>query len=473
MGLNYAKTAKDIMENVGGVDNIKAMEHCATRLRIMLKDEDQFNREKIEDIKGVKGVLFKAGQFQIILGTGTVNEVYREAEKLGSTTGGVKEEAYNNMSPLQKLIRVFGDIFIPIIPVIVASGILMGLRSFLTNLGWLEDDTFWYKFSQILTDTPFAFLPALVGWSAMKRFGGTPIFGFIIGLMLVHPILPSGGAVGRGNLEPILVSLFGFESSIVGYQGSVIPVLGVAFIAAYLEKRIRKIIPDSLDLIITPFIVMTVGLFIGLFAIGPVARLLESSVVDLFQMLFTLPVGIGGLIIGSLQQVLVITGLHHALWVIDINFLQQTGENIYQPIRSAAVAGQAGAVLAFALFAKNRKQKALAYSAAVSAWFGITEPAIFGINLVNFWPFIFGLIGSGIGAMYSAAIGLTGSGMGIAVIPGILLHLDGSMLQYTIVNVIAGGIPFVLTTLFLKKKNRTKSEDKIEEQAEMKEAANQ
>lgn len=459
MALNYSKMAKEIIENVGGLENVKGMEHCATRLRLMLFDKDKFNKEAIESIEGVKGTFYNSGQFQIILGTGVVNQVYKEAEKLGTATGGIKEAVYNDMSPLQKIVRVFGDIFIPIIPVIIASGILMGLRSFLTHLGVLAPGTFWYKFSQILTDTPFAFLPALVGWSAMKRFGGTPIFGFIIGLMLVHSILPSAGAVGRGNVEPIIVSLFGFNTKVVGYQGSVIPVLGVAFIAAFIEKRIRKIIPNSLDFIVTPFVVMTIGLFTGLFIIGPVARLIESGVVSLFQYLFTLPFGIGGFLVGGLQQALVITGLHHALWVIDINFLSETGFNLYQPIRSAAVAGQAGAVLAFAIFSRNKKEKALSISAAVSAWLGITEPAIFGVTLVNFWPFLFGLLGSALGGMYSAAIGLAGSGMGIAVIPGYLLHLHGTVLHYTIVNLIAGGVPFILSYLFIKKRKGNKSED--------------
>ncbi|GEM01384.1 PTS system, sucrose-specific IIC component [Halolactibacillus halophilus] len=452
MALNYKVLAQDIIENVGGKDNIRAMEHCATRLRLMLKDDSLFNKAAIDDMDGVKGVLHKAGQFQIILGTGTVNQVYNEAEKLVDNKGNVKDEAYDDMTVVQKIVRVFGDIFIPIIPVIIASGILMGLRSFMVNLGWLTEGSFWFGFSQILTDTPFAFLPALVGWSAMKRFGGTPIFGFIIGLMLVHNFLPSAGAVGRGNLEPLFVDLFGFEATVVGYQGSVLPVLGIAFVVAYLEKKIRKIVPDALDLVLTPFIVMTIGLFIGLFMVGPVARILETGVADLFGFLFTLPLGIGGFLIAGLQQVLVITGLHHALWVIDINFLEQMGENLYQPIRSAAVAGQAGAVTAFAIFAKGKKMKALAISSAVSAWFGITEPAIFGVNLINFWPFIFGLIGSALGGMYSSLVGLAGDGMGIAVIPGFLLHLDGTMFHYVMVNLIAGLVPFILSVIWIKKK---------------------
>lgn len=234
--------AKQILEHIGGKENIKSIEHCATRLRIIVNDKDRIDEKAIENIDGVKGQFFAAAQYQIILGTGFVNKVYAEivggSEDLANSS--TKEDAYANMSLLQKISRTFGDVFVPIIPVLVATGLFMGLRGLLTNLGLLQTGTNFYLFTEVLTDTAFAFLPALVAWSTMKKFGGTPVIGIVIGLMLVSPSLPNAYAVAGGTAEPIYLSLLGLTIPVVGYQGSVLPALVLGILAAKIQKALKK-----------------------------------------------------------------------------------------------------------------------------------------------------------------------------------------------------------------------------------------
>ncbi|WDC84254.1 PTS transporter subunit EIIC [Caloramator sp. mosi_1] len=330
----------------------------------------------------------------------------------------------------------------------------MGIRSYLQGANLLNTNSPWYSILAILIDTGFTFLPALVAWSATKKFGGTPVLGIVIGLMLISSNLPAAGAVGRGKAQPLMVSLLGVKFALKGYQGSVLVAVLAGWLVSFVEEKVRKFVPNVVDMILTPILTLTITLFIILFGIGPVTRLLEEMIVAIFRFLFTLPLGIGGFIIGGLQQILVITGLHHALWIIDINFLDKTGFNLYQPVRNASVLGQAGACMAFAIFARNKQLKTNSIASTISALFGITEPAIFGTTLVYGIPFMFGVLGSAIGGLFSTSIGLAAPGMGTAGIPGILYFLGSNKLYlYLLQSIITIAVPLVLTAFYIKKKN--------------------
>ncbi|WP_068785549.1 sucrose-specific PTS transporter subunit IIBC [Paenibacillus phocaensis] len=444
------EVAKQILQHIGDKENVTSVEHCATRLRLILKDKSKIDEKAIENIDGVKGQFFSAGQYQIILGTGFVNKVY-DAFVNGDTTiqNDNKAEAYKNMSVVQKISRTLGDVFIPIIPVLVATGLFMGLRGLLTNLGLEMNPTF-LTFTQVLTDTAFAFLPALVGYSVMRKFGGSPILGIVIGLMLVAPQLPNANAVASGTAEPILLSLFGLSIPITGYQGSVLPALMIAILASKVEKSLKKVVPDSLSLIVTPFATLLVSIFCGLLIIGPLMHGVEQLILNGFRSLITWPFGIGGLIIGALDQLIVTTGVHHIFKALEIELLAKTGANPFNALVSGAIAAQGGAALAVAFKTKDIKKRALYFSSTIPAFLGITEPAIFGINLRLVKPFVFGCLGGGIAGIFSSIVGLKGTGLAITVIPGALLYLNGQILMYIIANLIGLGVAFTLTYLFFK-----------------------
>ena len=450
--VNYKETAENILNCVGGIENVLQAAHCATRLRLVLKDFSKVEEAGVKEISLVKGASESGGQYQIILGTGIVNKVYKEFLEITGTTEGGEAVEGKGGNTVQRISRMFGDIFLPVIPVIVASGILMGVRSFLTSSGLMATDSSWYNIMAILIDTGFSFLPALICYSAAKKFGGSPILGFVLGLMVISGSLPAAGAVGKGNAEPMLVNLLGITFKLTGFQGSVLVAIVGGWLIAKIENLCRKFVPNVFDIILTPILTLGITLFAILFGVGPVIHVIEDGVVGAFQLLIQLPMGIGGFIIGGLQQILVILGIHHGLWVIDINFLEQMGTNMYMPIRTAAVVGQAGVVTAFFFFAKDKKLKALAGSASIAAWFGITEPAIFGITLPYSATFILGCIGSAFGGLFSALIQLSASGMGVSAIPGYLLFLNGGVVQYTMVCLISAGTSFVLTAIYLKKK---------------------
>ena len=443
--------AEEILKHIGGKENIKSIEHCATRLRLILKDKTKLNEKAIENIDGVKGQFFAAAQYQIILGTGFVNKVYGVivGESLDLANTSAKEDAYSEMTMLQKISRTLGDVFVPIIPVLVATGLFMGLRGLLTNLGLLQSGTNFYLFTEVLTDTAFAFLPALVAWSTMKKFGGTPVIGIVIGLMLVSPSLPNAYSVAGGTAEPIYLSLLGLTIPVVGYQGSVLPALVLGIIAAKTQKALKKVIPDVIDLIVTPFLTLLIAMILGLLVVGPLMHSLELFIFGAIRSFMGLPFGIGGLIIGGVNQIIVVTSIHHALNALEVELIASTGTNPFNAIITCAIAAQGAASVAVALKTKDKKKRSLYISSAVPAFLGITEPAIFGINLRFIKPFVFGCIGGAAGGMVSAMLHLAGTGMGITVLPGALLYI-GNLGQYVLVNAISMGVAFCLTYFFFK-----------------------
>ncbi|MFB4159178.1 sucrose-specific PTS transporter subunit IIBC [Geomicrobium sp. JSM 1781026] len=453
---NNRKIAEQLIDAIGGKDNIKSVAHCATRLRLMVHDQEAIDQETVEDIEKVKGAYYNSGQYQVIFGTGTVNQIYAQFEKLGIaevSTDDQKQEMKQQGNWFQRLIRTFGDVFVPIIPVLVATGLFMGLRGLFMQeeiLAWfgLTPETIpenFLLFTEVLTDTAFAFLPALIAWSAFRVFGGSPVIGIVLGLMLVNPALPNAWAVAEGVADPIV--FFGFLE-VSGYQASVLPAFIAGFLGAKLEKTIRKRVPESLDLIVTPFLTLFIMIVLALFAIGPVFSALESAVMSAVLYLLDIPFGISGLVIGFFHQLIVITGVHHIFNFLEVQLLNQLGANPFNAIITTAIAAQGAAALAVGLKTREKKLKALALPSSFSAFLGITEPAIFGVNLRYGKPFIMGLVGGAAGGFFASLVGLAGTGMAITVIPGTLLYLDGQILLYLAANGIAIAVAFVLTWLF-------------------------
>ncbi|QWU15012.1 PTS system sucrose-specific IIA component, Glc family (TC 4.A.1.2.12)/PTS system sucrose-specific IIB component, Glc family (TC 4.A.1.2.12)/PTS system sucrose-specific IIC component, Glc family (TC 4.A.1.2.12) [Paenibacillus sophorae] len=450
------KIAEQVVEAVGGRENIVSFAHCATRLRIMVRDKELIDQKRTESIDKVKGAFFNSGQYQIIFGTGTVNRIFEEVERLGiesTSKENLKQEGKKAGNSLQRAIRTFGDVFVPIIPVLVATGLFMGLRGLLTQpqilslFGAVPEDISpnFLLFTQILTDTAFAFLPALVAWSAFRVFGGSPVLGIVLGLMLVNPALPNAYAVAGGTAEPL--TFLGFIP-VVGYQGSVLPAFFIGLLGAKLEKLLRKRIPEALDLILTPFLTLLIMITLGLFAIGPVFHSLETVVLNGTTYLLGLPFGIAGLLIGFFQQIVVVTGVHHIFNFLEIQLLEKTGSNPFNAIITCAMAAQGAACLAVGLKTKNLKLKALALPSSLSAFLGITEPAIFGVNLRYMKPFIMGLVGGAVGGFLASLVQLSATGMAITVIPGTLLYMNGQLPLYILCNLTAMAVSFVLTWMF-------------------------
>lgn len=451
--------AAAIIEKVGGKENIVSVRHCATRLRLIVTDKDKIDTQAVEDLDNVKGSFFNAGQYQIILGTGLVNRIYDEVVKLVGHADAVasgsdqpqQKPVYGNA--FQRAVRMFSDVFVPIIPVLVATGLFMGLRGLLTQEAVLnvfgltaaDVPAQLLTFTQILTDTAFSFLPALVCWSTFRNFGGSPVIGIVLGLMLVSPSLPSAYDVGSGATEPL--TFFGFLS-VSGYQGSVLPAFAAGILTSKFEQWLRKYVPDAIDLIVTPFLTLLFGILIALFAIGPVLHAVEQVILVVVENIIFLPFGIGGFLYGCFGQLLGIFGIHHILNFLEISMLAQDGWNYLNPIGTCGNVAQAGAVLAVAIKAASVKTKQVAYPSCLSALLGITEPAVFGVNLKFVKPYVMAMIGGGVGGFLASLIGLRATGMSITGIPGTLLYLNEQLPWYIVINLISFAVAFGLTWMF-------------------------
>ena len=444
------RVAKLIWKYVGGAGNVRSAEHCATRLRLIVNDKSIIDEKAIENIDGVKGQFFAAAQYQIILGTGFVDKVFDAFVAGTNLVGAVnsKQEAYDQMTPLQKVSRTLGDVFVPIIPVLVATGLFMGLRGAAQSLG-VEMSENLLRMSQILTDTAFAFLPALVCWSTMNRFGGTPVIGIVLGLMLVAPQLPNAYAIAAGDAVPLSMEILGIPIPVVGYQGSVLPALVLGIFAARLQKWFKTFVPDIIDLIVTPFLTLFVSMLLGLLVIGPIMHTLEIVIFGAVRTFLELPYGVGGFIVGGVHQVIVVFGVHHVFNALEVQLLATTGLDPFNAIITGAIVAQGGAAVAVAARTHDAKKRALYISSAVPAFLGITEPAIFGINLRFMKPFIYGLVGGACAGAIAGFLHLAGTGMGITVLPGTLLYLD-HLAEYILVNAVGFGVAFGLTFTFFR-----------------------
>ena len=447
--MNNQDIAKKVIEALGGRENVNSVAHCATRLRVMVKDEGKIKKEVIENLDKVQGAFFNSGQYQIIFGTGTVNKMYDEVVALGLPTSSkedMKAEAAKQGNWFQRAIRTFGDVFVPIIPVIVATGLFMGVRGLLNALGMtLPEDVTIY--SQILTDTAFIILPGLVVWSTFRVFGGNPAVGIVLGMMLVSGSLPNAWAVASGG-EVTAMNFFGFIP-VVGLQGSVLPAFIIGVVGAKFEKALRKVVPDVLDLLVTPFVTLLVMSILGLFVIGPVFHVVENYILLGTKAILGLPFGLGGLVIGGVHQLIVVSGVHHIFNLLEVQLLAADHVNPFNAIITAAMTAQGAATVAVGVKTKNPKLKTLAFPAALSAFLGITEPAIFGVNLRFRKPFFLSLIAGAIGGGLASILGLAGTGNGITIIPGTMLYVgNGHLLQYLLMVAVSFVLGFALTYMF-------------------------
>lgn len=457
--MDYRKTAQDILDHVGGSKNIASAAHCATRLRLVIADNKKVSKEALENVDGVKGVFEASGQLQIILGTGTVNKVFAEFIDIAGITASSKAEAKEAAAEKQnwfmRAIKLLGDIFVPIIPAIVASGFLMGIMNsldFMNSNGFLHINTHSsiYVFANLFSNIAYTFLQILIAFSAAKAFGANPYLGAVIGMIMIHPSLQNAYTVATEGVQQTQSVFFGlFKIDMVGYQGHVIPVIIAVWILAVIEKKLHKIVPEVLDLFVTPLVSVFVTGYLTLSIVGPIFVWAENAILGAIQWMLTLPLGIGSLIMGGLYAPTVVTGIHQMYTAIDIGQLAKYGVTYWLPLASAANVAQGAAALAVGIKSKDKKIKSLALPSSLSAFMGITEPAIFGVNLRFFKPFIAGCIGGGCGALYASLVHLGAKGTGVTGIFGILLCLN-QPLQYLIEMVIAVGVAFVISFLIYK-----------------------
>ena len=459
--MDYRKTAKEILEKVGGNKNIVSAAHCATRLRLVIADNSKTDKGAIENIEGVKGVFEASGQLQIILGTGTVNKVFDQFISLAGITASskaeAKEEAAQKQNIFMRAIKLLGDIFVPIIPAIVASGFLMGIMNsldFMINNGFISMDTSSsiYMFANLFSNTAYTFLQILIAFSAAKAFGANPYLGAVIGMIMINPALQNAYTVATEGVQQTQSVFFGlYDIDMVGYQGHVIPVVIAVWVLSAIEKKLHKIVPEVLDLFVTPLVSVFVTGYLTLSIIGPVFVWAENAVLGGIQWLLTLPLGIGSLIMGGLYAPTVVTGIHQMYTAIDIGQIAQYGYTYWLPLASAANVAQGAAALAVALKSRDKKIKSLALPSSLSAFMGITEPAIFGVNLRFFKPFIAGCIGGGCGALYASLVHLGAKGTGVTGIFGVLLCLERPV-QYIIEMAISVCVAFIISFVIYKDK---------------------
>lgn len=455
--MDYRKVAEEIYNKVGKKENLISAAHCATRLRLVIADNNKCDSKAVEEIEGVKGVFFASGQLQIILGTGTVNKVYDEFIAISGLTAAtkaeVKQAAAAQQNIFKRAIKTLGDIFVPIIPAIVASGFLMGIMealNFMVNNGFIALDTTSsiYVFAKLFSNVAYVFLPILIAYSAAKAFGGNPYLGAVIGMLMIHPDLQNAWTVASEGVQIRQSVWFGlYDIDLIGYQGHVIPVIIAVWVMCFIEKKLHKLVPEMFDLFVTPLLSVFITGYLTYSIIGPIFVLIENSIIDGIQWLIALPLGIGSFIMGALYAPTVVAGVHHMYTIIDVGQLAKYGVTYWLPLASAANLAQGAATLAVSLKTKNAKTKSMALPSAFSAFMGITEPAIFGVNLRFFKPFICGCIGGACGALFASITHLGASGTGVTGFFGVLLCLN-MPLQYILMMAISIGVSFVLTWLF-------------------------
>ena len=485
MALDYAVCAKEIYEILGGRSNLVSAAHCATRLRLVTVDNSKIDMKKLEDIDGVKGVFSNNGQLQLIIGTGTVNKVYEEFLKVSGMTAATKEEvkaaAAAKQPVFKRMIKALGDVFVPILPAIVASGLMMGLVEALGKAMPAFAGSDWYGILDLFANTAFTFLPILIAVSAARVFGGNIFLGAVIGMIMIHPNLINAWSVASmGGADIPVWHLLGFPIRQVGYQGHVIPVVIAVWVMSKLEQWLHKHVPEMIDLFVTPLCTVLITGFLTLGIIGPVFAAAEEYVLTFAQWIITVGYGVGAMIMGAIYPLTVVCGIHHMYNVIEAGMLSAAdGLNTWMPIASAANFAQGAACLAVGLKAKNYKTKSVAIPSALSAALGITEPAIFGVNLRFMKPLVCGMIGGGAGALLGSIFHIGATSYGVTGIPGFLITLDHTV-QYAIVLAVAFVVAFGLTWIVWKedpedagrteKKNET--ETKSETTAEVKDTQN-
>lgn len=468
-GLEYSEEATAIVAAVGGEENINAATHCVTRLRFALEDEDKVDEAALEKMNIVKGSFSSSGQFQVVIGQGTVDKVYKAMINSTGVSEATKEEVKaaggQKQNALQRGIKVLADIFIPILPAIVTAGLLMGINNILANPGifgreapaLIETYPQWAGIADminIIANTAFTFLPALIGWSAAKRFGGHELLGVVLGLILVHPDLMNawgyGSALSEGEIPTW--NLFGFDVQKVGYQGQVLPVLVAAWVLAKIEIFLRKRVMDSLQLLVVAPVALLVTGFLAFIVIGPITFTIGNWITEGLVSLFDAAPIIGGFIYGALYGPLVITGMHHTFLAVDLQLIGSTGTTFLWPILALSNIAQGSAVFAMMLAARDENLKGLAGTSGISAWLGITEPAMFGVNLRYRYPFIAAIIGTAIAGAFITLQGVKANSIGVGGIPAPLSIVASDWISFLIGMAIVIVVPFITTYVIAQRK---------------------
>ena len=470
----YQETASQILFLVGGKENVVRVASCATRLRIVVKKKKKIDVEQIESLELVKGTFNNGGQFQIILGTGIVDQVYQEflkqtgIQEIGKEE--LKEVAGAKMNVFQRVLKSLADVFVPILPALVAAGLLMGLNNVLTAQGlFIEGKSLIEAYPQmadlaeminLFSNAAFTFLPVLIGFSAVKIFGGTPVLGAVIGAIMIHPDLLNGYSYGQALLDQTIPvwNVFGFEIAKVGYQGTVLPIIVSAFVLAKVERKTRKIVPAMFDNIITPLVAVLVTAVLTFIVIGPIMRIVGDGLTEAVMWLFFSLGPVGGAIYGVAYPLLVITGMHHSLVTAETQILANIGtlggSPTFAVVAASNVAQGAAALAVMYLMKNDTKMKGLASASGVSALLGITEPAVFGVNLKLKYPFIGALVGSAVAAAYGTFMKVLSVSPGPAGLPGVIVIRPESMFQYMVTLGIAFVVGFIATLMLARMFNK-------------------
>ena len=466
----YEKVARELLECVGGKENIVSVAHCATRLRIVLSDDKLIDSKKVEEVDLVKGSFNNGGQFQIILGTGIVDQVCKHFISLSGVSEtskeGLKQVSAKKANIVQRFFKALADVFVPILPALVAAGLLMGLNNVLTAQGlFIKGKSLIEAYPQItglaemintFSNAAFVFLPVLIGFSATKIFGGTPVLGAVIGAIMIHPDLLNGYDYGQALLDGTVPhwSVLGFEIAKVGYQGTVLPIIASSFILANIEKKLRKVVHPMIDNILTPLLTVLLTALLTFTVVGPIMRTVGDWMTAGVMYLFFDLGFVGGAIYGIVYPLLVITGMHHSLVTAETQILANIGtlggSPTFAVVAASNVAQGAAALAVFFIIKKNAKMKSTASAAGISALLGITEPAVFGVNLKLMYPFIGALIGSAIGSAYGTLMNVLSLSPGPAGLPGVIVIRPESMIQYMISMAIVFVTSFIATIILAK-----------------------
>lgn len=439
--MDYKQIADFILENIGTDKNISTIGHCATRLRVVVKDESGVNLENLKKNSDIKGAFFSNGQLQIILGQGAVNKVC--SSMLGaahieeSSLEDIKKDQVKNLNVFQRFARTLSNIFVPIIPAIVASGLLMGVLGMGKTFGWLTGDSSMFELLDMFSNTAFVFLPIILAFSAAKEFGANPYLAAALGGILIHPALQNAWTVGNGVSS--YFTLFGVDFAKIGYQGTVLPILIAVWIMSLIEKNLRKIVPNMLDIILTPFLTILITGLISITLIGPLGRVVGDGISFGLQYIYSTLGIFAGAILGGSYSSIVITGMHHSFHAIEANLLANpnVGKNFLLPLWSMANVAQGGAAMAVFLKSKNTTIKSIALPASLSCLLGITEAALFGVNLRLGKPFIGAVIGGALGGAYISFTKVAMNAVGVTAIPGISIVQPGSMINYIVALLIS------------------------------------
>ncbi|MGE6444436.1 PTS system trehalose-specific EIIBC component [Pseudomonas bubulae] len=465
MSHDYSQIARELLHSLGGAANIEQAAHCVTRLRLALKDPSLVDSTTLNQIDLVKGSFFTGGLYQVVIGPGEVEKVYaalREQTGLAAATiADVKQQGADKANAMQRLVRVFSDVFMPILPALIIAGLLMGVNNLLGAKGMFIDgktlldaypqlDGAW-SLINLMANTSFVFLPALVGWSAAKRFGGSEILGIVLGLMLVHPDLLNAWNYGKavagleGQSLPYFNILGLFQIEKVGYQGQILPILMAAYVMSVIEKWLRARVPNAIQLLVVPITTIVITGVLALAIIGPVTRHLGILITEGVVLLFDVAPVLGGMIFGLLYAPLVITGMHHMFLAVDLQLIANHGGTFIWPMIVMSNLAQGSAALGVFYMSRNVRERSMASTSAVSAYFGITEPAMFGINLRYKFPFYAALIGSALGSIFLSLNKVLASAIGVGGLPGFISIIPQYIPMFVIGMLMAIVVPFVLT----------------------------